>query len=296
MAIARVLRRYFGGIVVGLIAALAYFQARGAAQLLSMALLGPGSRSSQLPSQPGQPTALEPQHGAHVLRRDSLDSSTGSRTDARAPVHYAAANFSDPLAWPTCDGVRVSIVTQSSDPTWSLTTVQASGEPRARLRRIGDDVGGKQVAFIGYNPKQLAPSVWLQGGGGFCQSSLFAGTDSAAGVATTRQSPVDAERRVDRAVVEQAVSNPLSLLRTVRIMPETRAGQVIGLRLFGIRPGTLLSTLGLQNGDRLETINGFSVASPEQALKAYARLRTATRLSVQLDRGGKPVQLDLNIN
>jgi general secretion pathway protein C len=295
MAIARVLRRYFGGIVVGLIAALAYFQARGAAQLLSMALLGPGSRSSQLPSEPGQPTALEPQHGAHVLRRDSLDLSTGSRTGVPAPVRYAEADLSDPLAWPTCDGVRVSIVTESSDPTWSLTTMQASGEPRPRLRRIGDDVGGKQVAFIGYNPKQLAPAVWLQGAGGFCQSSVFGGTDSAVR-AVPKQSPVEAERRVDRAVVEQAVSNPLSLMRTVRIVPEQRAGQVIGLRLFGIRPGTLLGTLGLQNGDRLETINGFSVASPQQALEAYARLRTATRLSVQLDRGGLPVQLDLNIN
>jgi general secretion pathway protein C len=80
------------------------------------------------------------------------------------------------------------------------------------------------------------------------------------------------------------------------VAAEQRAGQIIGLRLFGIRPGSLLNTLGLQNGDRLETINGFSLASPEQALQAYARLRSATRLSVRLDRAGQPVQLDLNIN
>jgi general secretion pathway protein C len=216
-------------------------------------------------------------------------------TGARAPVH-AAADFSNPLVWPTCDGVRVSIVTESSDPAWSLTSVQASGEPHARLRRIGDDVGGKQVTFIGYNPKQLTPSVWLQGNGAFCQSPLFGGPESTALAGPAKQSPVAAERHVDRAVFEQAVSGSLSLLRTVRIVPEQRAGQIIGLRLFGIGPGTLLSTLGLRNGDRLETINGFSLASPEQALQAYARLRSATRLSVQLSRLGTPVQLDLNIN
>jgi hypothetical protein len=39
--------------------------------------------------------------------------------------------------------------------------------------------------------------------------------------------------------------------------------------LFGIRPDTLLGTLGLENGDRLQTINGFDMASPEKALEAY---------------------------
>jgi general secretion pathway protein C len=215
-------------------------------------------------------------------------------TGTRAPAPYAEAAFSDPLAWPACEGVRVSIVIESSHPAWSLSTVQASGEPSARLRRIGDDVAGKRVAFIGYNPRQLTPSVWLQGNGAFCQASLFGGPTALP--AKADQPHVEAERHVDRALVEQAISNSLPLMRTIRVVPERQAGQIIGLRLFGIRPGTLLNTLGLQNGDRLETINGFSLASPEQALQAYARLRSATRLSVQLDRAGQPVQLDLNIN
>jgi general secretion pathway protein C len=294
MAIARVLRRYLGGIVVGLIAALAFFQGRGAAQLLGMALRGPGPRSSQLPSPAPPPLAVEPTHRAQVSQRNPFDSSRVAMTSTPVPGHHTGAAFSDPLAWPYCDGVRVSIVIESSNPAWSLSTMQASGEPSARLRRLGDDVAGKRVAFIGYNPRQLTPSVWLQGNGVFCQASLFGGPTVLP--AKPDQRPVEAERHVDRALVEQAVSNSLPLMRTIRVVPEQRAGQIIGLRLFGIRPGTLLNTLGLQNGDRLETINGFSLASPEQALQAYARLRSATRLSVQLDRAGQPVQLDLNIN
>jgi general secretion pathway protein C len=296
MAIARVLRRYFGGIVVGFIAALAFFQGRGAAQLLGMALRGPGPRSSQLPSPALPPPAVESTHRAQVSQRSPFDSSSVAMTSAPAPAHYAGAAFSDPLAWPACDGVRVSIVIESSNPAWSLSTMQASGEPSARLRRLGDDVAGKRVAFIGYNPRQLTPSVWLQGNGNgaFCQASLFGGPTALPAKPDRRH--VEAERHLDRALVEQAVSNSLPLMRTIRVVPEQRAGQIIGLRLFGIRPGSLLNTLGLQNGDRLETINGFSLASPEQALQAYARLRSATRLSVRLDRAGQPVQLDLNIN
>jgi len=80
------------------------------------------------------------------------------------------------------------------------------------------------------------------------------------------------------------------------VVPEQQDGAIVGVRLFGIRPGSLLATLGLQSGDRLESINGLSVASPEEALEAYARLRTAERLNVRLSRSGKPVELTLNIN
>ena len=43
------------------------------------------------------------------------------------------------------------------------------------------------------------------------------------------------------------------------------------------------------------TINGFEIASPEKALEAYARLRTASRLRVQLNRAGKPIEINLHI-
>jgi general secretion pathway protein C len=62
-----------------------------------------------------------------------------------------------------------------------------------------------------------------------------------------------------------------------------------------IRPDTLLGTLGLQNGDRLETINGFNMASPEKALEAYARLRTAGNLNVKVTRRGQPMSIDYRI-
>ena len=71
---------------------------------------------------------------------------------------------------------------------------------------------------------------------------------------------------------------------------------VCGYRgLFGIRPDTLLGKLGLQNGDRLEAINGFEMASPEKALEAYARLRTADSLAVKVTRRGAPVTIDFKI-
>lgn len=87
-----------------------------------------------------------------------------------------------------------------------------------------------------------------------------------------------------------------SLLGQVRVVPEQRDGKVVGLRLFGLRPNSLLSALGLKNGDRLESVNGFDLTNPEKALEAYARLRTASRLRLHLNRAGQPLDIDLNIS
>ena len=103
------------------------------------------------------------------------------------------------------------------------------------------------------------------------------------------------EFNVDRGVVDKILENQAELMKSARIVPEQKDGKTVGIRLFGLRPDTLLGTLGFQNGDRLETINGFNMASPEKALEAYARLRTAGNLTVKINRRGKPQTIDFNI-
>jgi general secretion pathway protein C len=57
----------------------------------------------------------------------------------------------------------------------------------------------------------------------------------------------------------------------------------------------LIGTLGLENGDRLQTINGFDLSNPEKALEAYAKLRTADRMTLTVNRRGQAMNLDFNI-
>lgn len=60
----------------------------------------------------------------------------------------------------------------------------------------------------------------------------------------------------------------------------------MGVTLSGIRAGSLLSKLGLRNGDTLRTLNGFDLSSPDAALSAYTKLRSAHLLSLSLLRQG----------
>ncbi len=103
------------------------------------------------------------------------------------------------------------------------------------------------------------------------------------------------EFNIDRGVVDKILENQAELMRQARIVPVQENGKVVGINLFGVRPDTLLGKLGMENGDRLQTINGFDMASPEKALEAYARLRQADHLTVQVNRRGQNMNLDYNI-
>ena len=212
-------------------------------------------------------------------------------------------DLSDPLSAPECADVVLNIVSESLDPEWSLAQLKGPGDADASTRRVGDEVGKLKVAYIGFNATKASPAVWLVGDDSICQALLFsekgegasAGAEAAVSTPVTSTPPVEdadskarrarrgapqvpaeisekiqkvseTEFNVDRSVIDNVLENQAQLMRSARIVPEQKDGKTVGIRLFGIRQDTLLGTLGMQNGDRLEKINGFDMSSPEKAL------------------------------
>jgi general secretion pathway protein C len=319
------LKKYFTGVVLAFVALAAYFQAAGATQLVGAAFSSPVSSALPVRVAPAPVAMSHPRPVAEsIIARNPFDSITGP-LDAKpvdTPVPTKSdVDASDPLTAPVCDAPAAFIITESTNPIWSVAALQAPGEPRPRMHRVGDDVGGKTVEFIGFNPRENTPSVWLSSGGTLCQAMLFrtqpaipaaapapaAAAPTPPPVAAGGPNPVpadiaskiqkisDTEFNIDRSVVDKILENQAELMKSARIVPETKDGKVLGIRLFGIRPDTLLGTLGIQNGDRLDAINGFNMGSPEKALEAYARLRTASSLDVNVNRRGAPVAIAFHI-
>jgi len=318
------LRKYFIAVVLGMVALAAYFQAAGAMQLVGAAMLPDRSTLTVAPKavSSAAPAAPKVRSADAILARNPFDSVTGPLNAKPAAEALAAQpDLSNPLEAPRCEGITVTIITESTDPAWSIAAMRGPGETASKLRRIGDQVGPGQIAFIGFNVFQGRPSVWLTEGAKLCQTLLFppsaeaaAAAAAAASAAPTPGQPPGAapsimpeiiskiqklsptEFNIDRAVVEKVLENQAELMKSARIVPEKGPdGSVVGIRMFGIRPDTLLGTLGFQNGDRLESINGFNMASPEKALEAYARLRTAPNLNIKVNRRGQPVNMDMHI-
>ena len=110
----------------------------------------------------------------------------------------------------------------------------------------------------------------------------------------TKMSPTD--YRVERAEVDRALSNLNEVATQARIVPSFKNGKANGFKMFSIKPGSIYSKIGLQNGDVIQKINGYDMNSPDRALEIYTKLRDATSLSIELQRGGTTQTMNYAIN
>ncbi len=197
--------------------------------------------------------------------------------------------------------------------------IQGPGDKHGKVRRVGDPVAGKRVAYIGFNRLEQSPAVWLESDSGLCQAYLFDDEPQPKKkpVAKKPKLPRRPARRVppavpksiadkikrvsasefnvDRSVVDTVVEQYSKLLKNVLVKPVMKNGRVVGMRVLRVRPDTLLGKLGMVNGDVIQSINGFPLTAPDKALQAYARLRTASNIALRIERKGKPMTIDLHI-
>lgn len=243
-----------------------------------------------------------------ILDRNPFDHVTGPLRTKAAPEGEPPELDTDPRTAPRCEGVRPLVVVGDEDQKVAFASLEVGGQ--RVLRRRGGDVGGKRVAYVGRD------RVWLEGPTGLCQALLFQpapppappteGTRIPADPLATPRSALELdvakhivktgpnEFQIDRPTVDRILEAQQELMKA-RIVPDKEGERTVGMKVYGIKPGSVLALIGIENADRLETINGFEVANPEKILEAYARLRTADRLTVHLTRGGKPLNLDYAI-
>jgi general secretion pathway protein C len=323
------LKRWFPAVLALLVAIAAYFQASGMGQIVaSSVLLDPSSMPPPPPPPPaagGNAASVSERstNGMPILARNPFDSVTGplDGSNAPPPVTDAPPTVStDPYEDPVCDGGKVLLITESDDEDWSFVSL-AGADGKSVMRRRGDDFGGRTVHAIAWD------RVWLMQGGTRCQMKLHDDSGSkmaaggggpkvdpgASGEGPTRPTPSSSRGKlpadiaekirktgensfdVDRSAISTIMEKQGDLMRGVRILPQKDGDKTVGLRVSGIKPSSLLGTLGIQNGDQLKGINGMDISDPQKALEAYARLQMADKISVSVVRGGKPMTIDVNI-
>lgn len=319
MGLDAILKRYFPVVICLFVAAAAYFQASGMGQLVAGSVLLDPSAMAPPPPMPKSgathaPGASERSSNAGpILSRNPFDSVTGpldgsSQSVSLPQTETEPVDTSNPYNDPVCDVAKCLLITQSDDPDWSFASI-AGSDGKSQLRRRGDDVGGHTVHWIGWD------RVWLMQGNTRCQMQVHgekklaaAPPPAAAPEGKTKKGskvPADMAAKIhkisetqfdiERSLVDQVLENQAELMKSARIVPEKEGDKVVGIRLFGVRPDSLLGTLGLENGDRLQSINGFEMSDPQKALEAYARLRSADKLTVTVNRRGKPMTIDFSI-
>lgn len=256
-----------------------------------------------------------------ILENNAFDSVTGPIVESVAlpvePVTTVDDNAGERM-FPACTGAPKLVITvvDPQVPARSFA-VLSTGEGVANkpLAREGSTVGSRQVAVI------VREKLYFRDGASYCYVGMFMPPPPPAPAVPVAPPPGpgapmgdpggvpkvspdimkgiqkvdDLNFNIDRVVVDKIIENQAELMKTARIIPEQVDGKVVGIKLLNIRPDTLLGVLGMQGGDSLKSINGFDMTSPEKALEAYAKLRTAPHIQVGLIRGGKPVNLEYSI-
>lgn len=86
--------------------------------------------------------------------------------------------------------------------------------------------------------------------------------------------------QVARSDVETAARNPAALFSQARIMPRYEAGQMTGVQLNAIKPGSLFEQIGIQSGDTITQFNGIAITSPEESTQLMQELSSARQFNV----------------
>ncbi|MCB9599391.1 MAG: general secretion pathway protein GspC [Sandaracinus sp.] len=312
-------------IVLASLSATAFFLAQGTTGLLAAAFLPVEPGGAAPVGATRAVAARESRDDTAILRRNIFDHEQGAidqEVVVAVETPEGPATPSGEVDWtnpPVCDGsIRlVAAVVNPVAPDWSFAAIVGAAG-KAMLYRRGQSVDGREVYHIESSRVLMRPAT------GGCQITMFgeepavgrpraapqvaaaeeapapnAGTSEGGISATDMESGItrvsDTNFTIDRSLVDRVLENQAELMRTARVIPHEENGRTVGVKLYGIRRNSLLGRLGVQNGDMLRTINGYDMSSPDSALEAYARLRTADHLTLSVVRRGQPTTIDYNI-
>ncbi|WNG25076.1 general secretion pathway protein GspC [Cystobacter fuscus] len=216
----------------------------------------------------------------------------------------------DPNAAPVKSSLRVKLLGTlvASDKLWSVASIQDMNNQRSTTYMVGDTIQGAEVfdierlrviiinngrkeyidgqpgdgAVAAYTPPPLPNSTPVQ-------------APPNAGLGNGIRATGENDYEIPRTEIDRTLANLNDVAMQARIVPAFKDGQAQGFKLFSIRPDSIYSKIGVQNGDVIKRINGFELNSPEKALEVYTKLKEASRIEIELERNGSSVRKNYTI-
>ena len=171
----------------------------------------------------------------------------------------------------------------ATDPNLSRATLQDKEKNETLVVGIGDQI--KNVALVQRIERRR---VVLQENG--APRELTIGEDEEGKPSIQRANPrrsaaapvrqTESGVAVSRDAIQKSMRDPSELLSQARVLPKFEQGQMVGLQVNGIKPGSLFQEIGLQEGDVITQFNGIAINSPDQSAKIFSELANAAEFNV----------------
>jgi general secretion pathway protein C len=90
--------------------------------------------------------------------------------------------------------------------------------------------------------------------------------------------------------------NPAELFSQARILPKYENGQMTGVQLNSIQPGSLFEEIGIRDGDVITQVNGIVVSSPQDSAALLRELTESSQFEVNvMSSDGQPRTLSYTV-
>jgi len=225
------------------------------------------------------------------------------------PLEPALPDFDSQV--PVKTGLRVKLggTMVANVDEWSLATIEDLTTHTSNVYMVGDEIQGAKV----YKIERLRVLIDNQGRKEFIDTEGGDGSSVAVappvapphGAVAARPPPADTgtnireiaenQYQIPKDEITKALSNLNDIAMQARIVPAFKDGVSTGFKLFSIRPNSLYSKIGIQNGDVVRRINGFDINSPDKALEVYTKLKESSRIEIELERNGSPLRSSSNV-
>jgi len=166
----------------------------------------------------------------------------------------------------------------------AFAVIEETDKRKQGLYKIGDSVQNATVKKI------LREKVVLRVG---TKDEILTMEESAASRRDKRRRPSKSTERgttitISRKDIQSSLKDINKLMSQVRIRPHFKDGISDGLSVSRIKGGSVFSKLGLRNGDIVQKINGEPINSPDEVLALYEKLKSGSRVSLEVTRKGEP--------
>jgi general secretion pathway protein C len=197
------------------------------------------------------------------------------------------------------------------NPQWSVASIQDVVTLKTNTYMIADKIQGAEVLeierkrviilnnnrreFIDENPgdgSMMPPPVQTIAA---APAKYNDAPPPSANLGSTIKQVSENEYEVPRAEIDKTLSNLNDVAMQARIVPAFKDGVAQGFKLFSIRPDSIYSKIGVQNGDVIKRINGYDLNSPEKALEVYSKLKESSRIDIEVERNGASVRKTYNV-
>lgn len=102
---------------------------------------------------------------------------------------------------------------------------------------------------------------------------------------------------IPRSVFLLGGDGPVTIDLQARFVPALEDGKSIGVKMYGVREGSILDALGFEVGDLVTRLNDLDLGGQgvEEVIGAVGSLKTVDEIAIAFRRGGEPRQLTVRL-